>query len=273
MDLNGKVAVVTGGGSGIGEASSHRFATAGAKVLVVDQHADRVERVAAAINASGGVAAGYAADIRAESATAGAIAHARELWGPVDLFFANAGIGVGGGEEVPDEEWLRIWEINVMPHVHAARVLVPEWLESGAGYLVTTASAAALLTTLDSAAYAVTKSAALSFAEWISIKYGDRGIGVSCLCPQGVRTRMTMGEDLSGDGVGDAGMAQLLASGAIMEPADVAEVVHQAIVDGTFLILPHPEVATYFQRKATDYERWLGGMRRLRARSEATGAS
>lgn len=269
MDLAGKVAVVTGGGSGIGEASSHRFAAAGAKVLVVDQHADRTEKVAAAINAAGGVAAGFAADIRAEAGTLGAIAEARKRFGPVDLFFANAGIGVSGGEEVPDEDWLRIWEINLMSHVHAARALIPEWLERGSGYLVTTASAAALLTTLGSAPYAVTKSAALSFAEWISITYGERGVRVSCLCPQGVRTRMTMGEDLSGDRSGEAGIAQLLASGAMLEPPQVAEIVHQAIVDEKFLILPHPEVATYFQRKATDYDRWLGGMRRLRTRSNA----
>ena len=267
MELNGRVAVVTGGGSGIGEACSHRFAAAGAQVVVVDQHKDRVAAVVAAILADGGAASGVAADIRQESGTTAAITHARTTFGPVDLFFANAGIGVNGGEEVPDDDWLRIWEINVMPHVHAARALVPEWLERGSGYLVTTASAAALLTTLGSAPYAVTKSAALSFAEWISITYGDRGIGVSCLCPQGVVTRMTMGEDLSGERSGDSGLAQLLAGGAMLQPADVAEAVYQTIVSGKFLILPHPEVATYFQRKAADYDRWLGGMRRLRAQT------
>ena len=271
MELAGKVVVVTGGGSGIGEACSRRFAAAGAKVVVVDQHADRVSAVVAAITATGGSASGPAADIRLESGTVGAIAHARSAFGPVDLFFANAGIGVNGGEEVPDEDWLRIWEINLMAHVHAARALIPEWLERGSGYLVTTASAAALLTTLGSAPYAVTKSAALSFAEWISITYGDRGIGVSCLCPQGVVTRMTMGEDLSGAHSGEAGIAQLLAGGAMLQPADVAEVVYQTIVAERFLILPHPEVATYFQRKAADYDRWLAGMRRLRAQTTAEG--
>ena len=271
MELAGKVVVVTGGGSGIGEACSRRFATAGAKVVVVDQHADRVSAVVAAITATGGSASGTAADIRLESGTVDAIAHARSAFGPVDLFFANAGIGVNGGEEVPDEDWLRIWEINLMAHVHAARALIPEWLERGSGYLVTTASAAALLTTLGSAPYAVTKSAALSFAEWISITYGDRGIGVSCLCPQGVVTRMTMGEDLSGAQSGEAGIAQLLAGGAMLPPADVAEVVYQTIVAEKFLILPHPEVATYFQRKAADYDRWLAGMRRLRAQTAVEG--
>jgi NAD(P)-dependent dehydrogenase (short-subunit alcohol dehydrogenase family) len=238
-------------------------------VLVVDLHGPRAAAVAAGIETAGGRAAPFTADVRQEAGTLSAIAEAEQRFGPVDLFFANAGIGCNGGEEVPDDDWLRVWEINVMPHVHAARALIPQWLDRGSGYLVTTASAAALLTTLESALYATTKSAALSFAEWISIKYGDKGIKVSCLCPQGVRTRMTMGDDMQGrhDEGREAQMAQLLAGGALLEPDDVATALTDAVAEERFLVLPHAEVGEYFRRKAGDYERWLAGMRRLRART------
>lgn len=268
MDIRNRVVVVTGAGSGIGEAVAKRFAADGARgVLVVDQFADRADAVAAAIGAAGGSAAAFTGDLRSEATTEAAIAEAERRWGPVDLFHANAGIGLDGGEQIPDEGWQKIWEINVLAHVHAARALVPGWLARGEGYLVTTASAAGLLTQLGSAPYAVTKHAALAFAEWLSITYAAHGIRVSCLCPQGVKTRMTLGEDLLGRD--DASIRQVRAAGEMLDAGDVAAAVAKAVAEERFLILPHPEVATFFQRKASDYERWLGGMRRMQARLDA----
>lgn len=270
MDIRDKVVVVTGAGSGIGEAVAHRFAAGGARgVLVVDQFADRAEAVSSAIEAAAGAgrAAAFAGDLRKEATTVAAIAEAERRWGPVDLFHANAGVGREGGEQLPDEAWLQVWEINVQAHIHAARALIPGWVARGEGYLVTTASAAGLLTQLGSAPYAVTKHAALAFAEWLAITYAEKGVRVSCLCPMGVATRMTMGEDFQGRD--DTMIRQVRAAGAMLEPRDVAEHVAQAVSDERFLVLPHPEVATFFQRKASDYDRWLNGMRRMQARVDA----
>lgn len=180
-------------------------------------------------------------------------------YGPIDLFCSNAGIGVQGGAETPDAEWQRIWEINVMAHVWAARALLPGMLARGSGYLLQTVSAAGLLTQIGSAPYAVTKHAALALAEWLAVTYGDQGIKVSCLCPQGVDTRMLRNAEFGG--------GAFLRETAIA-PETVAEAVVAGLAEEKFLILPHPEVAEYFRRKAADYDRWLRGMRRLRA-SEA----
>lgn len=182
-----------------------------------------------------------------------------ETYGPIDLFCSNAGIGVQGGAETPDAEWRRIWEINVMAHVWAARALLPGMLARGSGYFLQTVSAAGLLTQIGSAPYAVTKHAALAFAEWLAVTYGDQGIKVSCLCPQGVNTRMLRNAEFGG--------GAFLRETAIA-PEAVAEAVVTGLAGEKFLILPHPEVAEYFRRKASDYDRWLRGMRRLRA-SEA----
>jgi len=189
-------------------------------------------------------------------------------FGPVDLFCANAGIGVGVGPETPDADWDRIWRVNVMAHVFAARHLLPQWLARGEGYFVATASAAGLLTQIGSAPYAVTKHAAVAFAEWLSVTYGDQGVRVSCLCPQGVNTAM-----LNASAPGSAaavGADTVRLAGVVLEPEVVAQAVLDAVRDERFLILPHPEVLTYWQRKTADYDRWLAGMRRFQARVMGT---
>ena len=252
MRLAGKHAVVTGGASGIGRALCRRFAAEGARaVTVADRDEAGAKRVAAEI---GGL--GLAVDVADESQVADLVASAEAAHGAIDLFCSNAGILVIGGPEAPDAEWQRIWEVNVMAHVYAARAVLPGMLARGDGYLLNTASAAGLLSQIGSAPYAVTKHAAVAFAEWLSITYGDRGIKVSALCPQAVATGMTAGSERGGV----AGVDGML------EPEDVAECVVQGLESERFLILPHPTVATYMQRKTADYDRWLAGMRRLQER-------
>jgi NAD(P)-dependent dehydrogenase (short-subunit alcohol dehydrogenase family) len=251
MQLRDRVVVVTGGASGIGRALCRRFHAEGARAVVVaDIDQDGAARVAREIS---GLA--VTVDVSRESDISRLTRQAIDAYGQIDLFCSNAGIGVDGGEEAPDADWQRIWEINLMGHVYAARAVLPGMLARGEGYLLQTASAAGLLTQIGSAPYSVTKHAAVAFAEWLSITYGDRGIKVSCLCPQGVRTRM-LEEARGGD---------FLREGAL-DPEEVAGVVVKAIDEERFLILPHPEVAEYFQRKAGDYDRWLRGMRRLQKR-------
>jgi NAD(P)-dependent dehydrogenase (short-subunit alcohol dehydrogenase family) len=176
--------------------------------------------------------------------------------GPIDLFCSNAGIAIPGGVEVPDDAWTKIWDVNLMAHVYAARAVLPGMIARGDGYLLNTASAAGLLTQIGSAPYAVTKHAAVALAEWLSITHGGQGVKVSVLCPQAVRTAMTAGVD----GGGVAGVDGML------EPEELADTVIEGLADERFLILPHPTVLTYMQRKAGDYERWLAGMRKLLAR-------
>jgi NAD(P)-dependent dehydrogenase (short-subunit alcohol dehydrogenase family) len=175
-------------------------------------------------------------------------------YGPIDLFCSNAGISIGGGVEAPDASWQRIWQVNVLAHIYAARAVLPGMLARGQGYLLQTVSAAGLLTQLGSAPYSVTKHAALGLAEWLAITYADKGIKVSCLCPQGVRTDMVA--------QAPGGIGTLLRE-SLIAPEAVAEAVVAGLADERFLILPHPEVAKFFQNKANDYERWLRGMRRL----------
>jgi NAD(P)-dependent dehydrogenase (short-subunit alcohol dehydrogenase family) len=218
--------------------------------VVSDLDIDKAEQVASEIN---GIAiktnVGDEADIK------NLVAQTLENYGQIDLFCSNAGIaGVYGGAEVSNEDWQQIWDVNVMAHILAARYVVPSMVERGEGYLLNTASAAGLLTQVNAAPYSVTKHAAVAFAEWLSIAYGDKGIKVSCLCPQGVRTRMLLGEDGKGE--------NFLVAGSL-SPEEVAEIVVKGIEEEHFLILPHPEVAEYFRRKANDYDRWLRGMRRL----------
>ena len=266
MELDGKVVVVTGGGNGIGRALCRRFATERAKgVVVADIAGDRARAVADELthsSADPNAAIAVSTDVAVEADVVALVRAATETYGGVDLFCANAGIAVGGGPEASDEEWQRIWSVNLMAHVYAARALLPAWLERGGGYLLHTASAAGLLTNLGALPYAVTKHAMVALAEWLSVTYGDAGIRVSCLCPQGVRTDMLFG-------AGPASAA-LLEAGAI-EPDDVAEAVVAGLADERFLILPHPEVADYLRRKADDPDRWLRGMRRLRARATNAG--
>ena len=254
MKLKDKVAVVTGGASGIGRALCVRFAREGARAVVV---ADNDEKGASLVAAEIGGRA-VKTDVSNEPELVRLVEAATREFGQIDLFCSNAGIaGKAGGIEVSNEDWQRIWEVNFMAHVYAARAVLPSMLARVEGYLLNTASAAGLLTSLGAAPYSVTKHAAVSFAEWLSITYGDRGIKVSVLCPQGVNTRM-LEESMSVTG-------QLLKQDAI-EPEDVANAVVEALAEERFLVLPHPEVHDYFLRKATDYDRWLRGMRRLQAR-------
>ena len=258
MELAGKVAVVTGGGSGIGRALCLRFAAEGARgVVVADIDGDGAAAVAAEVD---GLA--VPTDVSKQADIEALVHRAEEAYGPVDLFCSNAGIGGGGGVDVPDDDWQRIWEINLMSHVYAARAVVPGMVARGEGYLLNTASAAGLLTNLGNAPYSVTKHGAVALAEWLAITYGDSGIKVSCLCPQGVRTPMLMG-GLDSD---DPAAAMVLASGGLIEPEDVAEAVVVGLREERFLILPHPEVAEFYRRKADDPDRWIKGMRRIQSR-------
>jgi NAD(P)-dependent dehydrogenase (short-subunit alcohol dehydrogenase family) len=253
MELNDRHVVVTGAASGIGRALARAFAAEGARVVVADLDLEGAQAVAAE---TGGVA--VRADVSREDDIKRLISDAEAAGGPIDLFFSNAGApGPGGGPEAPDDAWRQTWDVNVMSHVWAARALLPGMLERGDGYLINTASAAGLLTHVAAMPYAVTKHAAVSVAEWLSINYAGSGIKVSCLCPQAVRTPMMMAtvEDSSGDSV--------LASGDMLEPEEVATTAVEGIRDERFLILPHPEVARYMAVKATEPERWLAGMRRL----------
>ena len=252
MKLKDKVAVVTGGANGIGRAICERFAAEGARgVVVADLDIERAEQLAKQIN---GLA--VRTNVASEADVINLVNRALEAYGAIDVFCSNAGIGTPGGADEPNEIWQDIWEVNVMAHIYAARHVLPGMLERGSGYIVATASAAGLLTQIGSAPYSVTKHAAVAFAEWLSITHGDAGIRVSCLCPQGVNT------DLLRRSAGGPG--EFLRANAL-EPEEVATAVVQALDEERFLILPHAEVAEYFRRKATDYDRWLRGMRRLQA--------
>ncbi len=248
MKLEGKVAVVTGAASGIGRALARRFAAEGAAgVVCADREAAGVEEVADEI---GGVA--VVADVSSESAVGSLVSRADERFGRVDVFCSNAGIALFGDEHAPDDDWRRSWDIHVMAHVYAARAVIPGRIERGSGYLVNTSSAAGLLTHIHSATYAVTKHAAVAFAEYLSIRYGPRGVRISVLCPQAVRTAMTAGEE---DGVASVD--------GMIEAEEVADCVVATMEREEFLILPHPVVREYVKRKAADPDRWLRGMSRL----------
>lgn len=251
MELKDKIVVVTGAASGIGRALAQRFASEGAKAVVcADRDEDGAKATAAGI---GGLA--FKVDVSHEDEIKALIDTVERDVGPIDLFCSNAGIGIGGGAEAPNEGWQRIWDINVMSHVWAARHLVPLMAARGGGYLMNTASAAGLLSQIGSAPYAVTKHAAVGLAEWLAITHGDQGIKVSVLCPQAVRTAMTAGNP---DGVASID--------GMMEPEELADAVVKSLEKEEFLILPHPEVLQYMRNKTGDYDRWIGGMRKLNRR-------
>lgn len=253
MRVKDKVIVVTGGAMGIGAALCRRFAAEGARGIVV---ADLEEGGALAVAKEiGGVA--LACDVSREEDIRTLVDETVGRFGQIDLFCSNAGIFTPGGIETPDSAWERVLDINFKAHLYAARAVLPGMLARGEGYLLQTVSAAGLLTQIGSASYAVTKHAALALAEWLSMEYGDSGIRVSCVCPQGVRTRMLLGDEGDKD--------SFLKEGSV-SAEEVAEAVVRGLEAERFLILPHPEVATYFKRKAEDYDRWLRGMRRLRDR-------
>jgi NAD(P)-dependent dehydrogenase (short-subunit alcohol dehydrogenase family) len=255
MRIQDKVVVVTGGAHGIGRALCLRFAREGARAVVVaDLDGAAATGVAAELRASGTDALALETDVSNEPRVRGLVASACNAFGRIDLYCSNAGISILGGEETPDAEWDRIFAVNVRSHIYAARAVLPHMLERGEGYLLQTISAAGLLTMPGSAPYSVTKHAALAFAEWLAITYGRRGIKVSALCPQGVRTAMLRDAETLG--------FQFLLDTAIT-PEQVAEEVVRGLDREKFLILPHPEVADYFRRKATDYDRWIAGMQKL----------
>jgi NAD(P)-dependent dehydrogenase (short-subunit alcohol dehydrogenase family) len=249
LELTGACVVVTGAGSGIGAALARRFAAGGAQVVVNDLDADAAGAVAAEI---GGLA--VPADVTDRAAVGDMVAAAVERFGPVDLFCANAGVAVSGSQSAPAAGWDLSWQVNVMSHVHAADALLPGWLARGSGRLMTTVSAAGLLTMLGSAPYSVTKHAALAFSEWLRATYAHRGIVVQALCPQGVRTPLFQASGQLGETVMGAGALQ---------PEQVADIAAAALSGDRFLILPHPEVGDYASRRAGDPDRWLAGMNRL----------
>lgn len=257
MQVKDKVIVVTGAASGIGKALCERFAREGAHAIVAsDVNQEGLDATVADISQQT-QAVGLRVDVGKEEEVAALVHLALERFDHIDLFCSNAGIFTAGGEELATSAWQSIWDINVMSHVFAARAVLPSMLARGEGYLLNTASAAGLLSQVGSAPYAVTKHAAVGFAEWLSITYGSRGIKVSVLCPQAVRTAMTAGGDGRGGVAGLDGM---------LEPEQLANTVMTTLAEENFLCLPHPEVLTYMRRKTDDYDRWLGGMRRLQDR-------
>ncbi|MGC5000526.1 SDR family oxidoreductase [Streptomyces sp. DT195] len=239
--------VVTGAGGGIGAALARRFAAEGARVVVNDLDADKAKAVAEEIGATAvpGDASGIVAEARAA------------LGGTIDVYCANAGVafedGVPGAP-LDEHSWAVSWDVNVMAHVRAAHELLPDWLENGGGRFVSTVSAAGLLTMIGAPSYSVTKHGALAFAEWLSLTYRHRGVKVHAICPQGVRTDMLAATGSAGD---------LVLQPTAIEPADVADALFQGMAEDRFLILPHPEVAEYYQARAALPDKWLGGMNRL----------
>lgn len=254
MNVNGKVVVVTGGGNGIGKGLCERFAAEGAAmVIVADLELDSAKAVADAIDGTA-----FEVNVREEAQIASMVQDVISRFGHIDLFCSNAGIIALDGPpwyatSAANETWQAMWDIHVMSHVYAARACLPSMIERGEGYFLNTASAAGLLSQVGDAAYSTTKHAAVGFAESLAITHGDDGIKVSCLCPQAVATRMI--GDTEGGTAGVDG---------ILTPADVADAVVQGLAEERFLILPHPSVATYRERKTADYDRWIGGMRKLR---------
>lgn len=255
MELTDRVVIITGGGGGIGAAMGRRFVRAGARAVVL---ADRDGDAAAAAATGLGIGErglGVALDVTDEAAVVALVEDTMTRFGPVDLFCSNAGAGAEGGLDASNDAWQRQWELHVMSHVYAGRAVLPSMIARGEGYLMHTASAAGLLLAVGSAPYSVTKAACIKLAEYEAITHGDDGIRVSVLCPQGVNTAMAPRQ------LGDGG------TDGIREPDEVADVVLAAIEQERFFVLPHPEVGDYVVRKATDPDRWVKGMRRLRARS------
>lgn len=257
MEIKDKIVVVTGAASGIGRGLARRFVADGAKgVVIADMDRDGLAAVAAETGALA-----IPTNVAVEGEIVTLIDRTEAEVGPIDLFCSNAGIARSGGAERPNEEWDLVWRVNLMSHVYAARHLVPRMVARGGGYLLNTASAAGLLNQIGSASYGVTKHAAVGLAEWLSITHGDQGIKVSVLCPQAVRTAMT-GSMENGGVAGVDGM---------LEVEDLVECVIDTLREEKFLILPHPQVLEYMRRKTSDYDRWLGGMRRLQARFRESG--
>ncbi len=251
MKVTGKNIVITGGASGIGKALAERFHKEGARsITVADLQDGSLQEVAASVD---GLA--VTCDVAKESDILNLIAKAEEAYGQIDIFVSNAGLARYGWEELPNDIWNLHWDVHVMSHIYAARALADKMVAQGGGYLVNTASAAGLLSQIDSAPYAVTKHAAIAFAETMAIRYGDKGLRVSVLCPQQVRTAMTEGR-----------LDQVASVDGTLEPEELADCVIETMDKEEFLILPHPQVLDYMRHKTANYDRWLGGMRKLRDR-------
>jgi NAD(P)-dependent dehydrogenase (short-subunit alcohol dehydrogenase family) len=249
LNLTDRVIVITGGGSGIGAALARRFANEQPLALVLaDLDLEAAQHVAGGIGATA-----IETDVADPGSNDRLIDETEDRFGPIDLFCANAGIGFAGDEQTAPDLWDKMWHVNLMSHVHAARRLIPGWVARGEGYFLTTASAAGLLTNLKAAEYSVTKHAAVAFAEWLSVTYGEQGVKVSCLCPMGVKTPFLDAATEFHD----------LLDPYALEPELVAEAVVAGLAEEKFLILPHPEVERFFQNKANDYDRWINGMRTL----------
>ena len=255
VEINQKIIVVTGAGSGIGRALVEKFTAEGAKqVIAVD-----IDAANAAETARASACLAMTADVACEADMIRVIDDVETQVGPIDLFCSNAGLAAGPSEQSPDQEWQISWDVNVMAHVYAARHLVPRMIKRGGGYLLNTASAAGLLNQIGGAAYGVTKHAAVGFGEWLALTYGHQGIKVSLLCPQAVRTAMTT---VDPDQLGTEGL-QAAAGDGMLEANVVADIVAHGLQQESFLILPHPEVTEYMQRKTADYDRWIKGMNRF----------
>jgi NAD(P)-dependent dehydrogenase (short-subunit alcohol dehydrogenase family) len=265
MDFADRGVVVTGAARGIGEAIARRLHAAGSRVVLVDLPGPDLERVARHLNQQRSDSAwAVAGDVSTRAGNEALIDVAEAHLGQIDLFFANAGVGLGTDLSTSEQDWELAFAVNLHAHRWAAQRLVPGWLARGEGYFASTASAAGLLSQIGSAPYSVTKHGAVAFAEWLSITYGDAGLRVSCLCPQGVNTAMLTA---SPHDAGFSAAADVVrAAGRVLEPDDVATVVLEGLQDERFLILPHPEVRDYVMRKATDHDRWIAGMRKLQAR-------
>lgn len=253
MNVAGKVIAITGGGNGIGRAMALRFAAEGARhVAVADLDGTAAAAVAATIGGSS-----MPVDVSVEAQLLQFIDSVEQQHGPIDLFCSNAGVGIGRGLDTSNEIWEKVLDINLMAHVYAARTLVPRMIARGGGYLLNTASAAGLLAQIGNVTYSVSKHAAVAFAEWLSITHGAQGIKVSILCPQAVRTNMIAGNE---DGVASVN--------GVIEPDDVAHAVILGLAEEKTLILPHPVVGDYVNRRAQDRDRWIGGMRRLQEKMQ-----
>jgi NAD(P)-dependent dehydrogenase (short-subunit alcohol dehydrogenase family) len=263
--LDDRTVVITGAGGGIGRALARRVAGAGARLALTDVREDALAATAEAI---GNRCLARPCDLRDPQALPRFLEETAAELGPVDVFVANAGVAVGTTPiETRDADWELALDVNLRHHVAAARVLLPGWLERGRGHFVSVASAAGLLTQIGSAPYAVTKHAAVAFAEWLAVTYGDRGVAVTCVCPMGVATDML---EPGRPGALEERAAQAVTSvGTVLDPDAVAAAILEGMETGAFLVLPHPEVLEFFRRKATDYDRWLAGMRRLQARLAA----
>ena len=265
MELTGRTVIVTGGASGIGKALAERIAMEAAQAVVV---AD-IDQAGAQAVADGlaGAAIGVGCDVSQEAQVNALVDRAQSEFGNVDIFCANAGIGLGSRLDADDQEWKQVMDVNLMSHVYAARRLVPEWLERGEGYFVSTASAAGMLSQIGDVTYTVTKHGAVAFAEWLAITYGTRGLRVSCLCPMGVDTPLVR-RGLEIEGPEGLGARIVAASGELLPPEKVAGDVVAAIREERFFILPHPIVGEFYRRKGDDHDRWLRGMQRLQAQVE-----